>query len=190
MAGIDRSDLATTARHLLRHAWSFLERRDLVWLAHHRPRGWLDWMPARLSREGLVLVQDLREGRLQRSLSFIAAMSSLLGGLEVAYEHYRGSYGQKVMYTPVVLGALAFGACLWGAANRWAARTVMPAVCVALAPGRGGWLWLSHPRRRAQTGRVAYSACQRPHGAAGARSTLAVHGRLPGHRRRVHASRG
>jgi hypothetical protein len=49
----------------------------------------------------------IREGRFQRSLALLAAASSVLSGLEVAYEHYRGSYSNRIMYTPVLLsGAL------------------------------------------------------------------------------------
>lgn len=67
----------------------------------------------------------IREGRFQRSLSLMAGTSSVLAGMEVSYEHYKGSYGQKVMWTPVVLSAAMAGAGTWGFFNRWAARTVL-----------------------------------------------------------------
>jgi hypothetical protein len=52
----------------------------------------------------------IREGRFQRWLALMVGMSSILGGLEVAYEHYRGSYSRRIMYTPVILsGALIIG---------------------------------------------------------------------------------
>ena len=38
----------------------------------------------------------------------IAGLSAFVSGLEVAEEHYKGSFGQKIMYTPVVL-CLALG---------------------------------------------------------------------------------
>ena len=57
---------------------------------------------------------SLREGRYQRSLSVIAAMSGILSALEVTSEHYKGSFGQKVMYSPVVLSSAL--ACMGGAA--------------------------------------------------------------------------
>lgn len=71
-----------------------------------------------------VVEEALREGRFQRSLSLVAGLSSVLAGLEVTYEHYRGSYGQKVMYTPVVMsGAMAIsgvaGAFWPSAGRRW-----------------------------------------------------------------------
>ena len=50
----------------------------------------------------------IRDGRFQRSLSFIVAATSVASGLEVGYEHYKGSYSNLVMYSPVILsGALA-----------------------------------------------------------------------------------
>jgi hypothetical protein len=55
----------------------------------------------------------------------MAGASSILAGLEVSYEHYRGSFGQKVMWTPVVLSGAMTGAGIWGAFSTWAARTVL-----------------------------------------------------------------
>ena len=48
----------------------------------------------------------IREGRFQRSLALLTAATSVISGLEVAYEHYRGSYSRRVMYTPVILSAV------------------------------------------------------------------------------------
>src|SRR3954464_15905519 len=45
----------------------------------------------------------IREGRFQRSLALLTAATSVFSGLEVAYEHYRGSYSRRIMYTPVIL---------------------------------------------------------------------------------------
>ena len=77
----------------------------------------------------LEIVRDhIREGRFQRSLSLLTAFASLMSGLEVAYEHYRGSYSRRVMYTPVLLSAALAAAGIAGYCNRWAARTVLRAV--------------------------------------------------------------
>lgn len=88
----------------------------------------LNLLPRRLTREGVVLEQHIREGRFQRSLSLITAFSSLLAGLEVTYEHYRGSYGQRIMYTPVILSPLLTLAGIWGVFSRRVARTFLPIV--------------------------------------------------------------
>jgi hypothetical protein len=86
---------------------------------------------------GLSQIEEhVRDGRIQRSLAVVAGMSSLLGGLDVVTEHYRGSYGQRVMWTPVVMSPLLLGAGIWAAASRRAARTVLPAVsALMLADG-------------------------------------------------------
>jgi hypothetical protein len=69
-----------------------------------------------------------REGRFQRWLSLIAASSAVLSGLEVSYEHYKGSYSQPVMYTPVALSGALCIAGVAGFLSRRAAKTVLPAV--------------------------------------------------------------
>lgn len=84
----------------------------------------LDW----LLREGIALDRHVREGRFQRTLSLIAGIASLLSGLEVIPEHYRGSYSQRVMYTPAILSPALLVAGIWGAFSKRAARTVLPVV--------------------------------------------------------------
>jgi hypothetical protein len=75
-----------------------------------------------------TIAHYVREGRFQRSLSLIAGLSSAIAGLEVSYEHYRGSYSNPVMYTPVILSGALFISGVSGAANRRAARTILPVV--------------------------------------------------------------
>ena len=72
-----------------------------------------------------AVLTRLREGRFQRSLALMAGASSILAGAEVSYEHYRGSYGNRVMYTPVVLSGAMTVAGVWGAFSGWASRTVL-----------------------------------------------------------------
>ncbi len=76
------------------------------------------------------IIHHIREGRFQRSLSLMAGLSSAIAGLEVCYEHYRGSYSNPIMYTPVILSGALFTAGVAGAVNRRAARTVLPVVSV------------------------------------------------------------
>jgi hypothetical protein len=90
--------------------------------------GLLELLPRSVSHEGVVLEQHIREGRFQRSLSLITAFSALLSGLEVTYEHYIGSYSQRIMYTPVILSPILVMAGILGAINRRVARTVLPIV--------------------------------------------------------------
>jgi hypothetical protein len=85
-------------------------------------------LPEWLTREGAIIDQDIREGKFQRSLAVIAAISSVFSGWEVTSEHYKGSYSQRIMYSPLVLSAALLVAGLGGAVNRKLARTIMPLV--------------------------------------------------------------
>lgn len=76
------------------------------------------------------LERAIREGRFQRWLSLIAGVSSVLSGLEVGYEHYRASYSQRIMYTPVILSGALFVAGVAGFVSRRAAKSVLPAVSI------------------------------------------------------------
>lgn len=78
-------------------------------------------------RDAEIIANHVREGRFQCSLSFITAAASLVSGLEVAYEHYRGSYSRRVMYTPVILSGVLAAAGVAAIFSRKAARTVMRA---------------------------------------------------------------
>ncbi len=97
-------------------------------------------MPELLSPELERSVAEIdlavREGRFQGWLALIAGASSALSGIEVAYEHYKGSYSRRIMYTPVILsGALMVGG-LSGFFSRRAARTVLPVISsLTLADG-------------------------------------------------------
>ena len=90
-------------------------------------------LPPVLAHDERVIVQHIREGRFQRSLSLITAFSSLLSGLEVTYEHYIGSYSQQIMYSPVFLSLVLVIAGVWAVFDRWAARIVLPIVSFVTA---------------------------------------------------------
>ncbi len=65
-------------------------------------------------------------------MSLLAGLASVLSGLEVAYEHYRGSYSQRIMYSPIILSPLLLGAGIAGAVNRRAAQTILPLVSLTI----------------------------------------------------------
>src|ERR1700761_2197407 len=77
-----------------------------------------------------IIENQVREGRFQRRLSLLTAATSVVRGLEVAYEHYRGSYSRRVMYTPVILSALLMGSGLAGFFSKRAARGILRLVSV------------------------------------------------------------
>ncbi|GHO51980.1 hypothetical protein [Ktedonobacter robiniae] len=109
----------TAVKNLTRDIQKMLPRERST-LAHLE-----DIVPQNIVKEGLVLRKHVREGRFQRSLAVITVISGLFTGLEVGYEHYRGSYGQRIMYTPIILSFALIFAGAWAVFNRWAARTVL-----------------------------------------------------------------
>ena len=74
------------------------------------------------------LVKDIRDGRVQKLLAFGTAMSAPALGLEIYLEHYKGSFGDKWMWTPLVLTPPLTAAGLAGVVSEKAARTALPAV--------------------------------------------------------------
>jgi hypothetical protein len=73
-------------------------------------------------------LRNLRRGRIQRSLAAATAASALPLGLEIWFEHFRGSFGDKWMWTPVVLSPALTAAGIAGMRSERAAKTVLPAV--------------------------------------------------------------
>jgi hypothetical protein len=73
-------------------------------------------------------LRNLRRGRVQRSLAAATAASALPLGLEIWFEHFRGSFGDKWMWTPVVLSPALAAAGAAGVRSEKAATTVLPAV--------------------------------------------------------------
>ena len=78
-------------------------------------------------------LRNVREGRMQRSLALVTAASALPLGVEIWFEHYRGSFGDKWMWTPIVLTPPLVAAGAAGAVSPRVARTVLPAVSVLYA---------------------------------------------------------
>ncbi len=75
-------------------------------------------------------MRNVRHGRLQRALSAATALSALPLGLEIYFEHFRGSFGDKWMWTPVALSPMLTLAGMAGVRSERAATTVLPAVSV------------------------------------------------------------
>ena len=73
-------------------------------------------------------LQNIRDGRVQKLLAATTAMSVPALGAEIYFEHYKGSFGDKWMWTPLVLTPPLTAAGVAGFANEKAARTVLPAL--------------------------------------------------------------
>ena len=80
----------------------------------------------RIFAEGAEAVRaHIRQGRFSRTLALVAGLSGLPTGADVLLEHYRGSYGQKVMWSPVVLSGAMAATGVWGAISHRAAKTAL-----------------------------------------------------------------
>src|SRR5262249_54966145 len=73
----------------------------------------------------MKLLQNVREGRVQRALAAAAALSAIPLGLEIYLEHYRGSFGDRWMWTPVAATPPLVAAGTAGVFSERAARTVL-----------------------------------------------------------------
>jgi hypothetical protein len=74
------------------------------------------------------LLKNLRHGRAQRTLAALTAASALPLGLEIYFEHFKGSFGDKWMWTPIVLSPLLTASGIAGVGSKRAATTVLPIV--------------------------------------------------------------
>ena len=99
-------------------------------------------LPAPVGAGVARALEHVRAGCFQRSLCLVVAATSVASGLEVSYEHYKGSYSNPVMYTPVVLSGALAGAGLLGAVSRRGATSVLRWVSVVtLADGITGFIF-------------------------------------------------
>ncbi len=74
------------------------------------------------------LLENVTSGRVQKLLAATVAMSAPGLGLEIYLEHYKGSFGDKWMWTPLVLTPPLTAAGVAGFVSEKAARTALPAV--------------------------------------------------------------
>ena len=79
-------------------------------------------LPPPFKAPATLALDHIRHGTFQRSMSLLVFATSVVSGAEVGYEHYRGSYSNPVMYTPVVLSGVLSVAGLAGFFSRGAAR--------------------------------------------------------------------
>jgi hypothetical protein len=85
-----------------------------------------------LAEISMQILAAIREGRFARSLALIAGFSGWMTAAEVMLEHYRGSFGQKVMYSPIVCGCLLGVIGCWSFFDISVAHTVLPIASLLL----------------------------------------------------------
>ena len=68
------------------------------------------------------LVRNVETGRFERSLSALTAAGALITAAEIFFEHDSASFGNKMMWVPVVLGPVGAAAGVAGfVAGGWPA---------------------------------------------------------------------
>jgi hypothetical protein len=77
--------------------------------------------------------RNLLTGRFQKTLSALTALSALGLGFEIYLEHYKGSFGDKWMWTPIALTPPLTAAGVAGVFSEKHARTTLPAVSALYA---------------------------------------------------------
>jgi NAD(P)-dependent dehydrogenase (short-subunit alcohol dehydrogenase family) len=79
------------------------------------------------------MASNIEHGRFERSLSGLTALSALVTGAEVYLEHYKASFGNKWMWSPVALTPPLVAAGIGGVfSQRWA-KTALPVTAAAYA---------------------------------------------------------
>lgn len=81
-------------------------------------------------RQGVAarILANWRAGRMQQTLAAATAVTAPPLAFEIYLEHYKGSFGDKWMWTPVFLTPPLTAAGIAGVLSERAAKTVLPAV--------------------------------------------------------------
>jgi hypothetical protein len=72
-------------------------------------------------------VRDIQHGRFERSLSGLTAAAAIITTAEVYVEHYRASFGNKMMWSPIVVTPPIVVAGIAGVFSRRWAKVALPA---------------------------------------------------------------
>jgi hypothetical protein len=93
---------------------------------------WFSRVPNVFRRDVAQAVTDVRTGRFERSLSALTAAGALVTAAEIFFEHDKASFGNKMMWLPVVLGPIGAAAGIAGVVSDRAAHTVLPITSAAI----------------------------------------------------------
>lgn len=77
------------------------------------------------------LVRDVQHGRFERSLSGLTAVAALVTTAEVYLEHYRASFANRWMWTPVLVTPPVMVAGIGGVFSRRWAKRYLPVAALA-----------------------------------------------------------
>lgn len=79
------------------------------------------------------LLANVEYGRFERSLSGLTAVAALVTGAEVYLEHYKASFGNKIMWSPILVTPPLVVAGIGGVFSRRWAKTALPVASAAFA---------------------------------------------------------
>lgn len=72
------------------------------------------------------LLVNVEHGRFERSLSGLTAVAAVVTGAEVYLEHYKASFGNKVMWSPILVTPPLVIAGIGGVFSKRWAKTALP----------------------------------------------------------------
>ncbi len=80
------------------------------------------------------MIRNIETGRFERSMSALTAAGALVAAAEIFFEHDSASFGNKLMWLPVVMGPVGAVAGVAGFCSHRMAKTALPiasaAICV------------------------------------------------------------
>jgi hypothetical protein len=77
------------------------------------------------------LLVNVEHGRFERSLSGLTAVAAAVTGVEVYMEHYKASFGNKVMWSPILVTPPLVIAGIGGVFSKRWAKTALPIAAAA-----------------------------------------------------------
>ncbi len=88
---------------------------------------------ARASHDVEVALSNVRTGRFERSLAALAAAGALVTTGEIFFSHDSASFGNKMMWVPIVTVPTIIPAGIAAVFSRTAAKTVLPLASAIVA---------------------------------------------------------
>jgi len=76
---------------------------------------------------------NVNHGRFERSLSGLTAVAAVVTGAEVYLEHYKASFGNKVMWSPILVTPPLVVAGIGGVFSKRWAKTALPVASAIFA---------------------------------------------------------
>jgi hypothetical protein len=95
----------------------------------------------KLAKDVSVVARDVRSGRFARTMSAATALGAVVSTAEIFFEHDSASFGNRLMWLPIVVNPTAAAAGIAGVFSARAAHTVLPLVSlVVVANGLQGFV--------------------------------------------------